>query len=132
MPTWISSASTTRSFRMRSSAGKQLRPSASASRLLAPMAPHLTEELWARLGEPGSVMTAGWPAYDAAKLVSATITIVIQVNGKHRGDVTVAPDVTEAELISLAGNHPKVAPHLTEKTIRRTIYVKGRLINLIV
>jgi leucyl-tRNA synthetase len=101
-------------------------------RLLAPMAPHLAEELWARLGESGSVMSGGWPAYDAAKLVSSTITIVIQVNGKHRGDVSVAPGVTEAELTALAGNHPKVAPHLAEKTIRRTIYVKGRLINLIV
>jgi len=101
-------------------------------RLLAPMAPHLAEELWARLGETGSVMSGGWPAFDAAKLVPSTITIVIQVNGKHRGDVSVAPDVTEAELTTLAGAHPKVAPHLAEKTIRRTIYVKGRLINLIV
>ncbi|HEY8996052.1 MAG TPA: leucine--tRNA ligase [Lacunisphaera sp.] len=101
-------------------------------RLLAPLAPHLAEELWARLGAPGSVMAAGWPAFDAAKLVASTITIVIQVNGKHRGDVTVAPTASEAELVALATANPKIAPHVDGKTIKRTIYVKGRLINIIV
>ena len=101
-------------------------------RLVAPLAPHLAEELWARLGENGSIMAAGWPAFDPAKLVASTITIVIQVNGKHRGDVSVPPAVTEEELKALAAAHPKVAPHLAYKSIRRTIYVKGRLINIIV
>ncbi len=101
-------------------------------RLLGPLAPHLAEELWARLGETGSVMAAGWPAFDPAKLVASTITIVIQVNGKHRGDVSVPPTVTEDELKALAAAHPKVGPHLADKAIRRTIYVKGRLINIIV
>ena len=101
-------------------------------RLVAPLAPHLAEELWARLGESGSIMAAGWPVFDPAKLVASTITIVIQVNGKHRGDVSVPPAVTEEELKALAATHPKVAPHLADKPIRRTIYVKGRLINIIV
>ena len=101
-------------------------------RLLAPLAPHVADELWARLGEQGPVMAAGWPAFDPAKLVASTITIVIQVNGKHRGDVSVPPTVTEAELAALASAHPKVIPHLADKAIKRTIYVKGRLINIIV
>lgn len=101
-------------------------------RLLAPLAPHLAEELWARLGQTGSIASAGWPAYDPAKLVANTITIVIQVNGKHRGDVAVPPDVTEATLQELAHAHPKVGPHLTGKPIKRAIYVKGRLINFLV
>jgi leucyl-tRNA synthetase len=101
-------------------------------RLLAPYAPHLSEELWARLGQAGSVMFAGWPAFNPAKLVADTITVVIQVNGKHRGDVSVPPTVTEQELTTLALAHPKAGPHLQGKTIRRTIYVKGRLINYIV
>jgi len=101
-------------------------------RLLAPLAPHLGEELWARLGESGSIMAAGWPAFDPAKLVATTITIVIQVNGKHRGDVSVPPTVTEEELTALALAHEKAGPHLAGKAIRRTIYVKGRLINYIV
>jgi leucyl-tRNA synthetase len=101
-------------------------------RLVAPLAPHLAEELWARLGETTAVMAAGWPAFDPTKLVASTITIVIQVNGKHRGDVSVSPQVTEEELTALALKHEKAGPHLAGKPIRRSIYVKGRLINYIV
>ncbi|MFZ5494827.1 MAG: leucine--tRNA ligase [Verrucomicrobiota bacterium] len=101
-------------------------------RLLAPLAPHLAEELWARLGETGSIMAAGWPSFDPAKLVASTITIVIQVNGKHRGEVSAPPTATEEELTALAQKHEKAGPHLAGKTIRRIIYVKGRLINYIV
>ncbi|HKB56099.1 MAG TPA: leucine--tRNA ligase [Lacunisphaera sp.] len=101
-------------------------------RLLAPFAPHLAEELWARLGGTASIMTAGWPVFDPAKLVASTIKIVIQVNGKHRGDVTVGADIAEAELAQLASANPKVAPHIGAKPIKRTIYVRGRLINLLV
>ncbi len=101
-------------------------------RLLAPFAPHMTEELWARFGESGSIMTAGWPSFDPGKLVASTITIVIQVNGKHRGAVSVGVDVTEAELMELACAQPKIAPHLAGKPIKKTIYVKGRLINILI
>jgi leucyl-tRNA synthetase len=101
-------------------------------RLLAPFAPHMAEELWERLGQNGSIMQAGWPAFDAGKLVASTITIVIQVNGKHRGDVTADVGASEAELVQLASANPKVAQHIAGKPIKRTIHVKGRLINLLV
>ena len=101
-------------------------------RILAPFAPHLAEELWDRLGESGSVMSAGWPHFDPAKLVASTITIVIQVNGKHRGDLSVPPEISEAELVQLASVHPKVTPLLIGLQVKRTIYVKKRLINLLV
>jgi leucyl-tRNA synthetase len=101
-------------------------------RLLAPFAPHIAEELWARLGETRPIATADWPAFDAAKLVSSTCTIVIQVNGKYRGEVTVDAGVTEAELIQLASANPRLAQYIAGKTIKRTIQVKGRLINLLV
>jgi len=101
-------------------------------RLLAPFAPHMAEELWARLGEPGSIMAAGWPVFDSGKLVATTITIVIQVNGKHRGDVSVDAGISEAELVQLASANLKVLPHIAGKSIKRTIHVKGRLINLLV
>ena len=101
-------------------------------RLLAPFAPHLAEELWARLGESGSVMSAGWPVFDTSKLIASVIKIVIQVNGKHRGDISVEPGASEAELVQLASANPKVALHIAGKPIKRTIYVKGRLINLLV
>ncbi len=101
-------------------------------RLLAPLAPHIAEELWARIGAGGSVAGAGWPAFDPAKLVATTITIVIQVNGKHRGEIEVPATVTEAELKVLAPQNPKAAAHLAGKEIKRAIYVKGRLINFLV
>ncbi len=100
--------------------------------MLAPFAPHFAEELWARLGQTGSVMSAPWPTYDAAKLVAQTITIVFQVNGKHRGDAQVPAGTAENELIEIARQHPKVAPHLEGKPLKRTIFVKGKLINLLV
>jgi leucyl-tRNA synthetase len=101
-------------------------------RLLAPFAPHISEELWSRLGQNGSIMAADWPEFDASKLVATTVTIVFQVNGKHRGDVQVPVAVTEEELVKLAYDHPKVAPHLQDKPLKRSIYIKGKLINLLV
>jgi leucyl-tRNA synthetase len=100
--------------------------------LTAPFAPHLGEELFARLGGVGSAMSAPWPAYDPAKLVAETMTIVFQVNGKHRGDAVVPVGSTEAELINVAKAHPKVAAQLEGKALKRTIYVKGKLLNLLV
>lgn len=100
--------------------------------ILAPFAPHLTEELWSRLGQTGSVMHAPWPAHDPAKLVATTVTIVFQVNGKHRGDAQVPAGITEQELLEIARVHASVAGFLQGKTIRRTIYVKGRLLNIVV
>ena len=101
-------------------------------RLLAPLAPHLAEELWARLGGNGSVVDAGWPIFDPAKLVADTMTVVFQVNGKMRGDAVVPVSITEPELIQLAKDLPKVAPFIADKPIKRAIYIKGKLINLLV
>jgi leucyl-tRNA synthetase len=101
-------------------------------RLLAPFAPHIAEELWARLGQAGSIMAAGWPTFDPNKLVANTIKIIIQVNGKHRGEVTVGVDTPEAELLKLACAEPKILPYVADKLIKKTIYVKGRLINILV
>jgi leucyl-tRNA synthetase len=102
------------------------------AQMLAPFAPHLGEELWCRLGGAGSAMAAAWPKFDPAKLVADTMTIVFQVNGKHRGDAQVPVASSEADLIKIAQEHPKVAPHLADKALKRTIYVKGKLLNLLV
>lgn len=101
-------------------------------RILAPFAPHITEELWARVGETGSVMQAGWPNFDPAKLVADTMKIVIQVNGKHRGELIVGSAATETEITELASNNAKILPHLAGKPLKKSIYVKNRLINLLV
>ncbi len=100
-------------------------------RLLAPFAPHMAEELWARLGESGPIMTAAWPVFDPAKLVTSSLTMVIQVNGKHRGDITCDLGASEADMIKLATANPKIALHLAGKPIKRVIHIKGRLINLL-
>jgi len=100
--------------------------------VLAPFAPHITEELWERLGGTGSILHAPWPAFDSAKLVADEVKLVFQVNGKHRGDQLVPVGLPEAEAVALAQANPKVAPHLTGKTVRRIIYVPGRILNIVV
>jgi leucyl-tRNA synthetase len=101
-------------------------------RLLAPFAPHLAEELWARLGETSSITTAGWPAYDESKLRSQHVKVVFQVNGKYRGDAMAPLDADEATLIKLACEHPKVGPHVAGRILKRTILIPNKLINILV
>ena len=116
--------------------------------LLAPFAPHIGEELWSRLGgvgvgpasmagtdgthPPGSISTAGWPVYDPSKLVASEVRLVIQVNGKHRGELLVAPDISEADAVAQAQAHPKVVPFVEGKSVKKVIYVRGRILNLVV
>ncbi len=100
-------------------------------RLLAPLAPHLAEELWETLGGEGFVMDQEWPTYDPAQLVSDTMTIVVQVNGKLRANIEVSRDMDEAEIIAKAKEEENVKKFLTG-TIRKEVYVKGRLVNLVV
>ena len=100
--------------------------------LIAPFAPHFAEELWARLGCPPSIAYAPWPVFDPARLVSQTVKLVIQINGKMRGDVIIAPDAPEDEAVALARINEKIAPHLDDRTIRKVIYVPGRILNLVV
>jgi leucyl-tRNA synthetase len=102
-------------------------------RMLAPFAPHIAEELWARTGfGPESVMTAPWPAFDPAKLAVTEVKLVFQVNGKHRGDQLVPVNITQDEALALAKASPKVIPHLEGKTIKRVIYVPGKILNIVV
>ncbi len=100
--------------------------------LLAPLAPHLSAELWERLGQSGSIAATPWPNFDPAKLVANEFEVVFQVNGKVRGNAVVPTTMTEEKLLTLAHKHPKVAPHVFGKTIKKAIYVKGKLINMIV
>ncbi|MDP3072133.1 MAG: leucine--tRNA ligase [Opitutaceae bacterium] len=100
--------------------------------LLAPFAPHIAEELWARLGGTGTAMAAAWPSYDAAKLVTTEVKLVFQVNGKHRGDQLVPVGTTQDTAVQLAQANSGVAPHLTGKTVKRIVYVPGRILNIVV
>ncbi len=100
--------------------------------LLAPFAPHITEELWQQLGHDKSIHLSKWPSYDEKYLVKDTVSIAIQVNGKLRGEVEVAAGADEEAVVKAAKAHEKVASYLDSKTIRKTIYVPGKLVNFVV
>ncbi len=100
--------------------------------LLAPIAPHISEELWSQLGGTGSIHVSTWPTHDEKYLVSDNMTIVIQVNGKLRAELVVDLAASEADIVKQATNHERVKPHLKGQTIKRTVYVPGKLVNFVV
>ncbi|MDD2335421.1 MAG: leucine--tRNA ligase [Geobacteraceae bacterium] len=100
--------------------------------LLAPFVPHITEELWEGLGHQGGIGAASWPAYDAEAIMEDELTIVVQVNGKLRGKVTVAAVATEEQVRAAALADEKVIAHMEGKTVRKIIYVPGKLLNIVV
>ncbi len=100
--------------------------------LLAPFAPHFAEEVWARLGGVGSIMASPWPAFDPQKLATTTVKLVFQVNGKHRGDQLVPIETTELQAVSFARENSRVAPHLEGKRVMRVVFVKGKILNIVV
>jgi leucyl-tRNA synthetase len=101
-------------------------------RLLAPMAPHLSEELWAYLGHQSSVHEASWPEYDPVWLVEDEVEIAVQVNGRVRGRLKVAVDWPREQVEQAALNHPGVQAHVQGKAIAQVIVVPGRLVNVVV
>ncbi|HSD11919.1 MAG TPA: leucine--tRNA ligase [Patescibacteria group bacterium] len=101
-------------------------------RLMAPFAPHLAEELWALLGNAGSVALAPWPAYDPALVKDDTVAVVVQVNGKVRDRLEVAAGLAEEDLKAKAMASPKVAPLLEGKRILKTVVVRDKLVNIVV
>ncbi len=100
--------------------------------LLAPIAPHLAEELWQRLGHATSVHLEGWPKADAAALVRDEVRYAVQVNGKLRGEVEVSAEADKATVVAAAKAVPNVTRHLESGTIVREIVVPGKLVNLVV
>jgi leucyl-tRNA synthetase len=100
-------------------------------RLLHPLVPHVTEELWAALGHPPSVLAAGWPAYDEAACKEDQIEIPIQVNGKLRARITVAADASEEAVREAALACERIRESIGAATIRKVIVVPGRLVNIV-
>jgi leucyl-tRNA synthetase len=100
--------------------------------MVAPYAPHLAEELWATLGHDRSIFHATWPSYDAALAAAEAVEVVVQVNGKVRGRVTVSRGASEAEVKELALRDAAVSKFVDGKAVRKTIYVQDRLLNLVV
>jgi leucyl-tRNA synthetase len=100
--------------------------------LLSPFAPHISEELWSALGKSNLVCRQAWPSYDPEQAREVEMVIPVQVNGKLRGRIRLSADADEAEAVEMALADEQVQRHLAGKTVRKTIYVKGRLLNLVI
>src|SRR5713101_5667780 len=100
--------------------------------MLAPYAPHLAEELWAALGRTGSIFSARWPAFDERLAAAGDVEVVVQVNGKVRGRVTVRRGTSEAQVVELALKDESVRKFVDGQAIKKTIFVPDRLVNLVV
>ena len=98
-------------------------------KLLAPFAPHISEELWLSLGHQDSVHTSTWPDWDEEIAKSDTVTLAVQINGKLRGQVELEADAVEES--AKAAAQEVAATHLSDKKIIKVIYVKNRIINFV-
>jgi leucyl-tRNA synthetase len=99
--------------------------------LLAPMAPHISEELWSRRGRPYSIHQQPWPAFDAALIVSDMIELPVQVDGKLRDRLSVAPDTAPEEIERLALASERVQAYLKGRAPRKVVQIPGRLVNVV-
>ena len=95
-------------------------------------APHIAEECWEKLGESSLVFTTEWPAYDEALAKDDVVALGVQVNGKVRGEVEIAPDASEAEARAAAEANEKVASYLEGQEVKKFIYVPGRIISFVI
>ncbi len=100
--------------------------------LLAPFAPHITEELWQEVGGKNSVLTQKWPICDASALVVDEITLVIQINGKTRGSIQVPSQADKATLETLARTSEIADRHIGDKEVKKVIVVPGKLVNFVI
>jgi len=100
--------------------------------VLSPFAPHHAEEMWAAMGEDYSVHEQAWPGYEEALIQASEITLIVQVNGKLRDRIEAPADISEETAKELALSSARVRPHLEGKELRKSIYVPGRLVNLVV
>ncbi|HEY5665819.1 MAG TPA: leucine--tRNA ligase [Gammaproteobacteria bacterium] len=99
--------------------------------LLSPLAPHIAEELWHRLGHAESLAYTAWPEHDERYLVAETCIIPVQINGKVRAKIEVPVDADENSVLDVARNEANVSRHLDGATVRREIYVPGRIVNFV-
>ena len=100
--------------------------------LLAPFAPHITEELWDNLGHEESIFLQEWPKFKEALTKDEEVTLVVQVNGKVRDMLTVSADIAEEEAKKLALASEKIAKHIEGKEIKKIIFVKGKLVSIVI
>ncbi|MFA6836642.1 MAG: class I tRNA ligase family protein [Fibrobacteraceae bacterium] len=102
------------------------------AKLLQPFAPHLAEEMWARLGHDASLAYANWPSADAKMAEESSVEVVFQVNGKLRAKVSVPKDTSKEDLVKLAKENDRIKVYLENATIVKEIAVPGKLVNFVV
>ncbi len=101
------------------------------AQLVSPFAPHLAEAIWERIGGTGLVAVATWPKAEPAMLVSDTVTLPVQVNGKKRGEIVMPKDASQAEIETAAQACDEAKPFLAGLTVRKVIVVPGRIVNIV-
>jgi len=99
--------------------------------LLAPFAPHMTEELWQEYGGVGTIHRQPWPAWDDSKLVESEVEVAVQINGKVRGTMVVASDSTDDELEKLALRQDFVVKYTAGHIVKRVVVIKGKIVNIV-
>jgi leucyl-tRNA synthetase len=99
--------------------------------LMGPFVPHITEELWSRMGHTTPLSDSSWPDYDRAAIIDEEILMVVQVNGKLRSKITVPAGTGEEELKTAALTDEKVSSFLEGQTIRKVLCVQGKLVNIV-
>jgi leucyl-tRNA synthetase len=99
--------------------------------LLSPFCPHIAEELWKALGAQESIVTAPWPEYDPEAIAEEEIVVVVQVNGKLRDRLLIPISAHEEEVKEMALTSPKVKRHIEGKEVTKTIFVPGKLVNIV-
>jgi leucyl-tRNA synthetase len=100
--------------------------------LLSPFAPHFAEELWERTGGKPTIFRQKWPKWDEQFTTMDIASVVIQIDGKMRGAVSVKADAVEDDVLIAAMKDPGIARHIAGKQIRKRVYVKGKILNLVV
>ena len=100
--------------------------------ILAPFAPHLTEEIWHEIGNEGSIHIAKFPTYDPDLTKDEAVTIGVQINGKMRGEITISGEASEEEALKAVNENEALANRIKDHKITKIIYVQGRILNLII
>jgi leucyl-tRNA synthetase len=100
--------------------------------LVAPFAPHMAEELWHQLGHSTTVHRDSWPKFDEKYLVQDTVTVAVQINGKVRAELQLAPDSDESAAVEAAKSNERVKAYIDGKEVVKTIYVPGKIVNIVV
>jgi leucyl-tRNA synthetase len=100
--------------------------------MLAPFAPHFAEEVWANLGNKKSIHLESWPKFDPKKIKNEEVNLAVQINGKFRGTVKAPATATQSEAEELVKSDPAISKWLAGSSIKKIIFVPGRLINFII